>query len=62
MCLDENEDPACVYACPHDAAHRVDGQKFFDQYLLGARAVSEKTGDETDTGGRSIRAVSETKS
>lgn len=34
MCLEEDETPACVYACPHDAAHRVDGQKFFDQYLV----------------------------
>ena len=42
MCLTENEDPACVYACPHDAAHRVDGQKFFDELLIGSRAVQEK--------------------
>ena len=33
QCLDEIKDPACVYACPHDAAHRVDGQTFFDQTL-----------------------------
>ncbi len=35
QCLDEIDDPACVYACPHDAAHRVDGQTFFDQTLFG---------------------------
>jgi CRP-like cAMP-binding protein/Fe-S-cluster-containing dehydrogenase component len=23
------KEPSCVYACPHDAAHRVDPQKFF---------------------------------
>jgi CRP-like cAMP-binding protein/Fe-S-cluster-containing dehydrogenase component len=23
-------EPSCVYACPHDAAHRVDPRKFFD--------------------------------
>ena len=34
MCLEEDETPACVYACPHDAAHRVDGQQFFEQYLV----------------------------
>ncbi len=43
MCLDEDADPACVYACPHDAAHRVDGQTFFDELLIGTRAVQEKT-------------------
>lgn len=42
MCLDEDEDPACVYACPHDAAHRVDGQSFFDKYLLSPQAAAEK--------------------
>jgi CRP-like cAMP-binding protein len=25
-----NHEPACVYACPHDAAHRVEPQKFFE--------------------------------
>jgi len=25
----ELEEPSCVYACPHDAAHRVDARKFF---------------------------------
>jgi len=29
FCLD------CVYACPHDAAHRVDGQTFFEETLFG---------------------------
>jgi CRP-like cAMP-binding protein/Fe-S-cluster-containing dehydrogenase component len=24
------KEPSCVYACPHDAAHRVDPRKFFD--------------------------------
>jgi Fe-S-cluster-containing hydrogenase component 2 len=23
------EEPSCVYACPHDAAHRVDPKTFF---------------------------------
>jgi CRP-like cAMP-binding protein len=43
QCLTENEDPSCVYACPHDAAHRVDGQTFFDEHLLGANLVGQKT-------------------
>jgi len=42
QCLGENDDPSCVYACPHDAAHRVDGQSFFDLQVLGGRATSEK--------------------
>jgi Fe-S-cluster-containing hydrogenase component 2 len=25
----EHSEPNCVYACPHDAAHRVDPRKFF---------------------------------
>jgi hypothetical protein len=23
------KEPSCVYACPHDAAHRVDPKTFF---------------------------------
>ena len=25
----EHAEPSCVYACPHDAAHRVDPNEFF---------------------------------
>lgn len=42
QCLGENEVPSCVYACPHDAAHRVDGQTFFDVQLLGTNLAKEK--------------------
>jgi Fe-S-cluster-containing hydrogenase component 2 len=35
------EEPSCVYACPHDAAHRVDAVKFFGD--LVARGVPEST-------------------
>jgi Fe-S-cluster-containing hydrogenase component 2 len=28
LCLDY-EEPSCVYACPHDAAHRVNPREFF---------------------------------
>ena len=34
LCVDHAE-PSCVYACPHDAAHRVDPTKFFAG-ILGA--------------------------
>ncbi len=27
------EEPSCVYACPHDAAHRVDPRTFFSEML-----------------------------
>src|ERR1700756_3698038 len=27
------KEPSCVYACPHDAAHRVDPKQFFGQIL-----------------------------
>ncbi len=33
----EHKEPSCVYACPHDAAHRVDPRQFFAS-LLGQTA------------------------
>jgi Fe-S-cluster-containing hydrogenase component 2 len=27
------KEPSCVYACPHDAAHRVDPRTFFAEML-----------------------------
>jgi Fe-S-cluster-containing hydrogenase component 2 len=41
QCLDEDADPSCVYACPHDAAHRVDGKKFFEEKLFGEPTTGE---------------------
>jgi CRP-like cAMP-binding protein/Fe-S-cluster-containing dehydrogenase component len=35
QCVADIGEPACVYACPHDAAHRVDGQTFFEETLFG---------------------------
>ena len=32
----EHAEPSCVYACPHDAAHRVDPRTFFGE-LLGTK-------------------------
>ena len=32
------KEPSCVYACPHDAAHRVDPREFFAE-ILAAGAV-----------------------
>ena len=34
------KEPSCVYACPHDAAHRVEPRKFFSE-MLGAGAVKK---------------------
>jgi Fe-S-cluster-containing hydrogenase component 2 len=31
------KEPSCVYACPHDAAHRVDPRKFFAEMLGESR-------------------------
>jgi CRP-like cAMP-binding protein len=31
----EHKEPSCVYACPHDAAHRVDPRTFFAGLLAG---------------------------
>lgn len=33
------KEPSCVYACPHDAAHRVDPRKFFSEMLGGGAAA-----------------------
>jgi CRP-like cAMP-binding protein/Fe-S-cluster-containing hydrogenase component 2 len=41
LCADQAE-PSCVYACPHDAAHRVDPTKFFAGILGTAPAVTQK--------------------
>ncbi|HEY2930522.1 MAG TPA: cyclic nucleotide-binding domain-containing protein [Acidobacteriota bacterium] len=41
LCTDHKE-PSCVYACPHDAAHRVDPQEFFDVQLIGSQFASAK--------------------
>jgi Fe-S-cluster-containing hydrogenase component 2 len=39
LCNDLPE-PSCVYACPHDAAHRVSPTQFFAD-LIGARRESD---------------------
>jgi CRP-like cAMP-binding protein/Fe-S-cluster-containing hydrogenase component 2 len=31
------KEPSCVYACPHDAAHRVDPKKFFAEIVEAGR-------------------------
>ena len=33
----EHAEPSCVYACPHDAAHRVDPRKFFGALLAQSK-------------------------
>jgi CRP-like cAMP-binding protein len=38
----EHAEPSCVYACPHDAAHRVDPSKFFADLLKQAPAIAHK--------------------
>jgi len=35
-------EPSCVYACPHDAAHRVDPRKFFSGLLGQAPGIAQK--------------------
>jgi CRP-like cAMP-binding protein len=40
LCLD-HEEPSCVYACPHDAAHRVNPPEFFAG-LLKQRSTGMK--------------------
>jgi Fe-S-cluster-containing hydrogenase component 2 len=38
----EYAEPSCVYACPHDAAHRVDPRKFFAGLLNQAPVTSKR--------------------
>jgi Fe-S-cluster-containing hydrogenase component 2 len=40
LCTDQNE-PSCVYACPHDAAHRVNPREFFAE-LVQPRDIARK--------------------
>src|SRR5271167_1262632 len=35
-------EPSCVYACPHDAAHRVDPRKFFAELLGQAPGIAQE--------------------
>jgi CRP-like cAMP-binding protein/Fe-S-cluster-containing hydrogenase component 2 len=46
LCM-EHEEPSCVYACPHDAAHRVEPLTFFGG-MLGARE-QKQAGSTTGT-------------
>jgi Fe-S-cluster-containing hydrogenase component 2 len=46
LCM-EHAEPSCVYACPHDAAHRVEPLTFFAG-MLGAKD-SKQTGSTTGT-------------
>ena len=34
------KEPSCVYACPHDAAHRVDPKKFFAEIVEAGQVGS----------------------
>jgi CRP-like cAMP-binding protein/Fe-S-cluster-containing hydrogenase component 2/ferredoxin len=42
LCSDFAE-PSCVYACPHDAAHRVNPRNFFSSLLQQASDKTQKT-------------------
>ena len=42
LCKDFAE-PSCVYACPHDAAHRVDPRTFFAGLLGQATGIAQKS-------------------
>jgi CRP-like cAMP-binding protein/Fe-S-cluster-containing hydrogenase component 2/ferredoxin len=52
LCLD-HEEPSCVYACPHDAAHRVNPLEFFGG-LLKKQAVSKPNGNNQNKQGRTV--------
>ncbi len=39
--LSPTADPSCVYACPHDAAHRMNGRELYQQVLARRKANGE---------------------
>ncbi len=43
LCPDHDE-PSCVYACPHDAAHRVNPREFFADLAQSSDAALKKGG------------------
>jgi Fe-S-cluster-containing hydrogenase component 2 len=44
QCSSLNGIPSCVYACPHDAAIRVDARSFFSEnWGAGAAPLEERT-------------------
>jgi CRP-like cAMP-binding protein len=43
LCRNHAE-PSCVYACPHDAAHRVDPNEFFEQVLKASSTTGTAGG------------------
>jgi CRP-like cAMP-binding protein/Fe-S-cluster-containing hydrogenase component 2 len=47
LCM-EHEEPSCVYACPHDAAHRVEPLAFFGG-MFGIRDQKQATGSTAGT-------------
>ena len=50
LCM-EHEEPSCVYACPHDAAHRVEPLAFFGG-MFGAK---DQKHDGLDRGYQQVR-------
>ena len=38
----EHAEPSCVYACPHDAAHRVDPNVFFAEEVHGSKPITSE--------------------
>ena len=47
LCM-EHEEPSCVYACPHDAAHRVEPLAFFGG-MFGIKDQKQTGGSTTGT-------------
>jgi CRP-like cAMP-binding protein/Fe-S-cluster-containing dehydrogenase component len=47
LCM-EHAEPSCVYACPHDAAHRVEPLAFFGS-MFGAKDQEPTSGSTTGT-------------
>jgi len=46
LCLDHAE-PSCVYACPHDAAHRVNPLEFFGGLLQRQKVTKSEVSSQS---------------
>jgi CRP-like cAMP-binding protein/Fe-S-cluster-containing dehydrogenase component len=58
LCM-EHQEPSCVYACPHDAAHRVEPLQFFGSLLEVSSAVERvPAGAAPARGARRVDATS----